>query len=63
MISLNAGISINPDIDFIIEKTVKSLDQIKALGGSSLRKRAESFYSLNLANKAYESIYQKLKLD
>jgi glycosyltransferase involved in cell wall biosynthesis len=63
LISLNAGISINPDIDFIIEKTVKSLDQIKALGGSSLRKRAESYYSLNLANKAYESIYQKLKLD
>lgn len=63
LISLNAGISINPDIDFIIEKTVKSLDQIKALGGSSLRKRAESYYSLNLANMAYESIYQKLKLD
>jgi glycosyltransferase involved in cell wall biosynthesis len=58
---LKAGITMNPECKISMLQTVKLLDKVKSYGGIELRRRAQTYFDLEIANNEYERIYKKLK--
>ena len=59
---LDAGLAIDADSDNALAEVVKALPSLAAKGGARLRVVARESLGLEVANKRYRAIYQKLDL-